>query len=144
MGCVQDRNGNTYVSAQTDDQVIYKIDTSGNQTVYAGKENNYENNSHVDPQVPQTCSLAKFRHPKSMTIDTSGSNDILYLVDERVIKKINPYGTGLVYYITGTILLTGKIHLLMENSMKLPLVILKILLFLMMELLLYFRSKCDS
>ena len=36
-----------------------------------------------------------------MTIDSSGSNDILYLVDERVIKKIN-LSTGLVYYITGS------------------------------------------
>ncbi len=35
-----------------------------------------------------------------MTIDTQGSDDILYLDDERVIKKIN-LTTDLVYYITG-------------------------------------------
>jgi VCBS repeat-containing protein len=99
-GVVQDRNGNTYVAAH-DDQVIYKIDTSGNKTVFAGKENNYENNSHVSDPQPQT--LARFRHPKSMTIDTSGSNDIIYLIDDRAIKKIviDPDGTDYVYYITG-------------------------------------------
>ena len=36
-----------------------------------------------------------------MAIDTSGSDDILYLADQRVIKKIN-LTTNLVYYITGS------------------------------------------
>ena len=37
---------------------------------------------------------------KSLAIDTSGSDDILYLVDERTIKKIN-LTTNLVYWIAG-------------------------------------------
>ena len=84
-GVVQDRNGNTYVAAHND-QVIYQIDTDGNKTVFAGAVNSYENNSHVSDPQPQT--LARFRHPKSMTIDTSGSKDIIYLIDDRAIKKI--------------------------------------------------------
>ena len=95
-GVVTDSNGNTYVSSHNN-QVIYKIDSSGNQTVYAGKENNWENNIVTDAQP---VSLARFRHLKSMAIDTSGSEDILYVIDDRVIKKIN-ITTGFVYYITG-------------------------------------------
>ena len=80
-----------------------------------------------------------------MTIDTSGSNDIIYLIDDRAIKKIviDPDWTDYVYYITGNNFGAGRILLQMENSMKLHLVIFKILLFLMMERSVYFRSKCD-
>ncbi|MDB4131735.1 Ig-like domain-containing protein, partial [Flavobacteriaceae bacterium] len=98
-GVVQDSDGNTYIAAHNE-QVIYKIDTSGNKTVFAGTVNSYEN-SHVSDAQP--VSIAKFRHPKSMTIDKSGSKDIIYLIDDRAIKKIviDPDGTDYVYYITG-------------------------------------------
>ena len=94
-GVVQDSDGNTYVSSRNS-RVIYKIDSSGNQTTYAGT-GSWENSYVTDAQP---VSLAKFRQIKSLAIDTSGSDDILYLVDERIIKKIN-LSTNLVYYITG-------------------------------------------
>jgi hypothetical protein len=95
-GLVQDGSGNTYVSSRNN-RVIYKIDSSGNQTTYAGT-GGWENSVEASATP---VSLAKFREIKSMAIDTSGSEDILYLVDERVIKKIN-LTTNLVYYITGS------------------------------------------
>ena len=66
-GVVQDSDGNTYVSSRNS-RVIYKIDSSGNQTTYAGT-GGWENNYVTDAQP---VSLAKFRDIKSMTIDTSG------------------------------------------------------------------------
>ena len=94
-GLVQDSNGNIYVSSSNSRQ-IFKIDTSGNQTTYAGT-GGWEDS--VDASATPV-SLAKFREIKSMAIDTSGDDDILYLADQRVIKKIN-LTTNLVYYITG-------------------------------------------
>ncbi|MDC0116859.1 Ig-like domain-containing protein [Flavobacteriaceae bacterium] len=96
-GLVQDSSGNIYVSSSNSRQ-IYKIDTSGNQTTYAGT-GDWENG--VPPSTATPVSLEKFREIKSMAIDTSGSDDILYLVDQRLIKKIN-LTTDRVYYITGT------------------------------------------
>jgi hypothetical protein len=96
-GLVQDSNGNIYVSSSNSRQ-IFKIDTSGNQTTYAGT-GGWENG--VPPSTGTPASLAIFREIKSMAIDTSGTDDILYLVDQRLIKKIN-LTTNLVYYITGT------------------------------------------
>ena len=55
----------------------------------------------VPPASGTPASIAEFREIKSMAIDTSGTDDILYLVDQRLIKKIN-LTTNLVYYITGT------------------------------------------
>ncbi|MDC6480682.1 Ig-like domain-containing protein [Flavobacteriaceae bacterium] len=94
-GLVQDSNGNIYVSSSNSRQ-IFKIDSSGNQTTYAGT-GGWEDSNEASA-TPVT--LAKFREIKSMAIDTSGSDDILYLADQRVIKKIN-LTTDLVYYITG-------------------------------------------
>ena len=96
-GLVQDSSGNIYVASSNSRQ-IFKIDTSGNQTTYAGT-GGWENG--VPPSTGTPASLAIFREIKSMAIDTSGSDDILYLVDQRLIKKIN-LTTNLVYYITGT------------------------------------------
>jgi VCBS repeat-containing protein len=95
-GLVQDRNGNIYVSSSNSRQ-IFKIDSSGNQTTYANANSQWEDNIEA---AGTPVSLAKFREIKSMTIDSSGSDDIIYLVDQRIIKKIN-LTTGLVYYITG-------------------------------------------
>ncbi|MDA9213144.1 Ig-like domain-containing protein [Flavobacteriaceae bacterium] len=96
-GLVQDSSGNIYVASSNSRQ-IFKIDTSGNQTTYAGT-GGWENG--VPPSTGTPASLAIFREIKSMAIDTSGTDDILYLVDQRLIKKIN-LTTNLVYYITGT------------------------------------------
>ena len=96
-GLVQDSSGNIYVASSNSRQ-IFKIDTSGNQTTYAGT-GVWEND--VPPSTGTPVELALFREIKSMAIDTSGSDDILYLVDQRLIKKIN-LTTNLVYYITGT------------------------------------------
>ena len=88
QGIATDSSNNVYVSNGTGGgssypSVIFKIDTSGNQTIYAGNGTGYTNGSRL---------TAQFNNPAGIKIDSY--NDI-YVVDKDNyrIRKIDNFGT---------------------------------------------------
>jgi VCBS repeat-containing protein len=98
-GVVQATSGDYYVG---EERRIYKVAANGTKTLIAGN-GNYGNHSGDAQPVSQ----ARFRNIGKMVIDkasarsASGSADVIYLYDERVIRKID-LGNSLIYYITGS------------------------------------------
>ncbi len=88
-GIAVDSKGNIFTTNITDD-VIYKFDTEGNQTVFAGTEEGYTDGTGTE---------ARFKTLNRMAID---SEDNLYVVDQsnRTIRKITP--SGVVSTLAGT------------------------------------------
>ena len=98
-GLVQATSGDYYVA---EERRVYKVEANGTKTAYAGTG---DYGTHYADAQPVT--QAKFRNIGKMVIDkassrsASGSADVIYLYDERVIRKID-LGNNLIYYITGS------------------------------------------
>ena len=98
-GLVQATSGDYYVA---EERRVYKVASNGTKTAYAGTG---DYGPHYADAQPVT--QAKFRNIGKMVIDkassrsASGSADVIYLYDERVIRKID-LGNNLIYYITGS------------------------------------------
>ena len=98
-GLVQATSGDYYVA---EERRVYKVESDGTKTVIAGNGNWGNHSGDAQPN-----SQARFRNIGKMVIDkasarsASGSADVIYLYDERVIRKID-LGNNLIYYITGS------------------------------------------
>jgi VCBS repeat-containing protein len=98
-GLVQSTAGDYYVA---EERRVYKVAANGTKTSFAGNGNYGNYYSEAQP-----LSQARFRNIGKMVIDkasarsASGSADVIYLYDERVIRKID-LGNNLIYYITGS------------------------------------------
>jgi VCBS repeat-containing protein len=98
-GVVQATSGDYYVA---EERRVYKVAANGTKTLISG-DGNWGNHSGSAQPVGQ----AQYRNIGKMVIDKAsarsagGSDDVIYLYDERVIRKID-LGNNLIYYITGS------------------------------------------
>ena len=98
-GVVQATSGDYYVA---EERRVYKVAANGTKTLIAGNGNWGNHSGDAQP-----VSQARFRNIGKMVIDKAsarsagGSDDVIYLYDERVIRKID-LGNNLIYYVTGT------------------------------------------
>jgi VCBS repeat-containing protein len=98
-GVVQATSGDYYVA---EERRVYKVAANGTKTLIAGNGNWGNHSGDAQP-----VSQARFRNIGKMVIDKAsarsagGSDDVIYLYDERVIRKID-LGNNLIYYVTGS------------------------------------------
>ena len=98
-GLVQASSGDYYVA---EERKLYKVEADGTKTLKAG-DGNWGNYSGSAQPVGQT----QFRNIGKMVIDKASSrsadssSDVIYLYDERVIRKYD-VGGGLMYFVAGS------------------------------------------
>ena len=106
-GLVQASSGDYYVA---EERTIYKVESDGTQTALAGNGDwgNYSGSA-------QPVTQARFRHIGKMVIDKLSARsyfatdddddtspaDVIYLYDERVIRKLD-IGKNMMYYVSGS------------------------------------------